>query len=79
MDGYSHAGEPFGDKVGRGDAAFQEARRKRVDEGLCGGIVLANEFAAHQLDTEKLGGLEAELLPHFFADAAESVSVELDF
>ena len=52
---------------------------QRVDEGLGGGVVLEDEFATHELDAKELGGLEAELLADFFADAAEVVRVEQDF
>ena len=68
----------FGDEAGSGDAAVLQAGRQRADEGLGGGIVLADVFAAHELDADELGGLEVELLAHFLADAAEGFGIEQD-
>ena len=69
----------FGDEPGRGDAALLQGRRQRVDERLGAGIVLADEFAAHELDADELGGFEVELLAHFLTDAAEGFGIEQDF
>jgi hypothetical protein len=56
-----------------------QGRRQRVDEGLGGGVVFADEFAAHELDAIELGRLEAELFANFFADAPEVVGIKQDF
>jgi hypothetical protein len=71
--------EHFGDESGSGDAAFLQAGWQRIDEGLGGGIVLADVFAAHELDADELGGFVVELLAHFLADAAEGFGIEQDF
>ena len=71
--------DDLGDEAGGGDAAVLQGGRQRVDEGLGCWVVLANEFATHELDAGELGGFEVELLAHFFADAAEVVRVEEDF
>ena len=69
----------FGDEAGGGDATVLQGRWQRIDEGFGGGVVLEDEFATHKLDAKELGGLEAELFAHFFADAAEVVRIEQDF
>lgn len=69
----------LGDEAGGGDAAVLEGGRERVDEGLGGGVVLADEFAAHELDADEFGGLVVELLADFLTDASEVVRVEQDF
>ena len=71
--------EHFGDEAGGGDAAVLQGGRQRVDEGLGGGVVLENEFAAHELDADEFGRLVVELLADFFADAAVGFGVEQDF
>jgi len=71
--------DDFGDEAGGGDAAVLQGGRQRGDEGDGGGVVLEEEFAAHELDADEFGGLEVELLAHFFADAAEFFGIEQDF
>ena len=66
----------FGDEGGSGDAAFLQGGWQRVDEGLGGGVVFEDEFAAHELDADKLSGLVVKLFADFFADAAEFFGIE---
>ena len=69
----------LGDEGRSGDAAVLQGSRQRADDGFGGGVVLADVFAAHDLDAEELGGFEAELLAHFLADAPVAVGIKQDF
>lgn len=44
--------------------------------GLAMGLPDQNEFCAHEMHTEELGGLEAKLLAHFFTNAAKFLGIE---
>jgi hypothetical protein len=71
--------DDFGDEAGSGDAALLQGWRQRRDDGLGDGVVDADVFGTHELDAVEFGGLEAELLAHFLADAAEGGRLKLDF